>query len=78
MWLEAWNKGAGIWGGSLRARGGGGLGLGGAGGLGSGGAGPSGDRTDVWTFGCSLARTDGNSPVFYRTSSPSGLLPKND
>ena len=43
-----------------------------------GGAGPSGDRTDVRSDVRSLVRTDGRkfSPVFYRTSSPSGPLPK--
>ena len=46
-----------------------------------GGAGPSGDRTDVRSFvrsfARSLVRTDGKfTPLFYRTSSPSGPLPK--
>ena len=68
--LETWNKGAGAWGGSLRA-----WGPGGGQGAGVGGvAGPSGDvRTDVRSF----ARTDGKfTPLFYRTLSPSGPLPK--
>ena len=51
------SKGLGGWG-LERAKG---LGLG-------GGAGPSGDGTDVR----SLGQTDGNPPLFYRTSSPSG------
>ena len=60
-------------------------GLGGSGleraeGLGSGGgAGPSGDvRTDVRSDVRSDVRTDGKfTPLSYRTSSPSGTLPKN-
>ena len=69
-WLEAWNKGAGASGGSLRA-----WGLERAEGLGWGG----------WTLrgpdGCSFGRSLGRMeipPVFYRTSSPSGPLPKRD
>ena len=45
---------------------------------GRGGAGPSGDvRTDVRSDGRSDGRTDGKfTPLSYRTSSPSGQLPK--
>ena len=74
--MEAWNKGAGAWGGSLRA-----LGAGAWAGLtGWGrvvGAGPSGDGTDVRSDVRTDVRTDGRKfpPVFYRTSSPSGPLP---
>ena len=51
-------------------------------GWGRGGAGPSRDRPDGQTFGRSLTRSDGRTdgkftPLFYRTSSPSGPLPKN-
>ena len=79
-WLEAWNKGAGAWGGSLRAWGAGAWR--GPRGWGPGGAGPSGDvRTDVRSFVRSDVRsdvrTDGKfTPLSYRTSSPSGPLPK--
>ena len=77
-WLKAWNKGAGAWGGSLRAWGPGawrGLrGWGPGGGLDP--QGTSG-RTFVRSFVRSFARTDGKfTPLFYRTSSPSGPLPK--
>ena len=43
-----------------------------------GGAGPSEDvRTDIRSFVRSLGRTDGKfTPLFYRTSSPLGPLPK--
>ena len=51
-------------------------------GLGSGeggGAGPSGDRTDVRSLARTDVRTDGKfTPLFYRTSSPSGPLPKRE
>ena len=44
------------------------------------GAGPSGDvRTDVRSDVRSFVRTDGKfTPLFYRTSSPSGPLPKKE
>ena len=35
-----------------------------------------GDGTDFWSFTCSDGWTDKNSPVFYRTLSPLGPLPK--
>ena len=60
-WLEAWNKGAGAWGGSLRAWGlerAGGLRWGGEGWTVRGPDGRSLGRSFVRTFG----RTDGNSP----------------
>ena len=70
----------GSWGLGRVSKGLGGWGLERAEGLGSGGggAGPSGDvRTDVRTFGRSFGRTDGKfTPLSYRTSSPSGPLPK--
>ena len=76
-WLEAWNKGAGAWGGSLRAWGAGAWrgprGWGPEGGgldpLGTSGRtfGRSFGRSDVRTFGRSDGRTDGRKfpPVFY-------------
>ena len=56
---------------------GGGLGAGVRGGLDSQGT----DRTDIRTFVCLFARSDGRTdgkftPLFYKTSSPSGPLPK--
>ena len=73
----------GSWGLGRVSKGLGGWGLERAEGLGSGGGlAPQGtDRTDVWTFVRSFVRsdvrTDGKfTPLFYRTSSPSGPLPK--
>ena len=45
---------------------------------GGGGGGPSGDGTDVCSLAQTLVRTDGQKfpPLFYRTSSPLGPLPK--
>ena len=75
--LEAWNKGAGALGGSLRAWGAGswrrpeGLESGGEGGWTLRGP-------DGRSLGRLFGRTDGKfTPLFYRTSSPSGPLPKN-
>ena len=76
----------GSWGLGRVSKGLGGWGLERAEGLGSGGegAGPSGDvRTDVRSFvrsfARSLGRTDGKfTPLCYRTSSPSGPLPKKE
>ena len=79
----------GSWGLGRVSKGLGGWGLERAEGLGSegGGAGPSGDvRTDVCSIARSLVRTDRRTdgrtdrkftPLSYRTSSPSGPLPKN-
>ena len=82
-WLEAWNKGAGAWGGS---KGRGGWGLERAEGLGSGGGGwtlrgrPDGrslGRSLGRSFVRSFGRTEGKfTPLSYRTLSPSGPLPK--
>ena len=73
----------GAWGLGRVSKGLGGWGLERAEGLGSGGGpGPSGDvrtdvRSDARSFGRSLGWTDGKfTPLFYRTSSPSGPLPK--
>ena len=69
----------GSWGLGRVSKGLGGWGLERAEGLGSGGgAGSSGDvRTDVRSFGRSDVQTDGKfTPPSYRTSSPSGPLPK--
>ena len=69
----------GSWGLGRVSQGLGGWVLEGAEGLRSGGgeAAPSGDRTDVRSFARSDGRTDGKfTPLFYRTSSPSGPLPK--
>ena len=71
----------GSWGLGRVSKGLGGWGMERAEGLGSrGGAGPSGDvRTDVRSFGRTDGRTDGKfTPLFYRTSSPSGPLPKKE
>ena len=72
------------WGLGRVSKGLGGWGLERAEGLGSGGGfGPSGDvRTDVRSYPRTFGRldvwTDGKfTPLFYRTSSPSGPLPKN-
>ena len=66
------------WGLERVSKGLGGWGLERAEGLGWGGAGSSGDvRTDVRSFVRSFARSDGKfTPLSYRTSSPSGPLPK--
>ena len=64
------------WGLERVSKGLGGWGLGGAVGLGPGEAGPSGDGTDVRSFVRLFGRTE-IPPLFYRTSSPSGPLPKN-
>ena len=76
-WLEVWNKGAGAWGGSLRAWGAGAWR--GPSGWGPGGAGPSGEQSDGRLFARSLGRMYGKfTPLCYRTSSPSGPLPKRE
>ena len=92
--LEVWNKGAGAWGGSKGLGGWGlerAEGLGSRGGAGPSGDVRTDGRTDVRSFARSLVRsfvrslvrTDGRTdgkftPLSYRTSSPSGPLPKMD
>ena len=80
-WGVAGGLEQGSWGLGRVSKGLGGWGLERAEGLGSGGgAGPSGDiRTDVRSLGRSFVRMEGKfTPLFYRTSSPSGPLPKKE